>query len=202
MSSTHIGNWEIATVLDSEVPPDVWRVKQVHGGKIGVAGDSGEADGIVTSANKQSIGIATADCMPAVIVTANQAVALHVSRKTIIKGLLDAVLVHINPADIVGVYIGPHICGDHFVFEFEGEDIKTFCQQYPTAARITDAGVSLTLREALQTYLDKWNVPAKSIVEDGRCTQEHEELPSYKRALARGKPLAGQLVTFVRTYVK
>ncbi|MAF80531.1 hypothetical protein CL628_00805, partial [bacterium] len=100
MSETHIGNWEIATVLDKQVPADVWRVKQVHGGKINEVGDSSDADGLVTRAGEQTIGIATADCMPAVFVTPKKALALHISRKSIINGLLDAVPNHIKPADI------------------------------------------------------------------------------------------------------
>ena len=198
MTQVRFGSWEIDTILETEVEADVFRVRQTHGGKVTVVGDDSPADGLLTDLGKQPVGVSTADCMPLVVTSPTKALALHVSRKSIIRGLLESAANHIAPTEITGVYIGPHICGEHFLFEFEGDDIKTFREKFPSAATETDQGLSLTLREAVQTYFSEWGVGDEIIHEDGRCTQENNDLPSYKRSLDTDTKLQSHLVTVVR----
>lgn len=173
----------------------------MHGGHILSADDEGsgiEADGILTQGKSEWIGVVTADCLPLVLVTPETALALHVSRKTLVRGLLDAVPTVLPVAEITNVWIGPHICAEHFTFDWAGEDIVAFQQRWPEAVREEKAKLYLSLRDAVQQYLTDWGVPAAVVQEDGRCTFETLDLPSYRRALARGARERDQWLTAIR----
>jgi len=193
----HLGDWIVDDSLQSQIDPNVWQVTQEHSGRIVKVDDPGPADGLITYPGKGPIGVVTADCMPLVIVTPQAALALHVSRKSIIRGLLEAVSERIDTAYISGVYVGPHICPRHFVFDYVGEDIRRFREQFPASVSKSKTGFSLSLRAAVETFLARWSVPVNLVYEDGRCTSEELNLPSYRRSLDRKERTGEQLVTHV-----
>lgn len=177
-------HWFITTKISSTQPANVVTVRQVHGDRIiaanQVCGSEIEADGILTTVDGPPAAIYTADCLPLVIVSKQRALALHVSRKSLIKGLLDKASDLIGPACIERVYVGPHICADHFTFESDGPEIKTFKLLYPTAAKSKDGVWHLSLRQAVQAYLDLWGVPDHKIIDANDCNFE-SLAPSYRR---------------------
>jgi copper oxidase (laccase) domain-containing protein len=164
--------------------------EQIHGGTIVKAQDLARgrlaADGVLVSTPGTLVAIGTADCAPTVITTAEHALVLHVSRKTLIRGLLDNALTYVAPADISRVYVGPHICEYHFGFEEEGELLKRFRYRYPAAVHFHKGVEYLSLRKALRGILAEWGVDTHRVIEDGRCTFEHPTLPSYRRHRAAG----------------
>jgi copper oxidase (laccase) domain-containing protein len=193
MSTHRFGNWEVEVRNVIEWPEGVLKGKQTHGGHIArvveLLGGEIEADGVFAKAATLAegrgitgIGIATADCLPLVLLAQDAALVLHVSRKTLINGLMDNVDRFLDPQEITHVFIGPHICSEHFTFEWEGPEITRFVERFPEAAEQDDQGIwSLSTREAIRGYLEKWSVAESQVTEDDRCTYEASELPSYRR---------------------
>jgi copper oxidase (laccase) domain-containing protein len=177
--------------------------KQAHSGVImwvDEASPTAVADGVAVHAdNAQPLVIRTADCLPLVLLSPEVACVLHVSRKTLVKGLLDQVPNFIVPGQITKVFIGPHICAEHFVFEKMGPEIQEFQQKYPYACRETVTGLSLDINRVVEEYLKSWNVDEALLSRDGRCTFESPELPSYRRSLRDNQPLSDAIATIVRS---
>jgi copper oxidase (laccase) domain-containing protein len=185
MTTATIGSWNIFNGPLWESPVHVILPRQVHGATIievkEYTIEQRRADGIVTAQNDIAIGVLTADCLPLVLIQPQKAVALHVSRKTLIKGLLDRAEKYMEPSEIIGGYIGPHICENDFLFPGRGPEIKRFQQLFPRAVSQTPVGIHLSLRRALDPYFKKWGVKATNLIEDGRCTYEDPALYSYRR---------------------
>jgi copper oxidase (laccase) domain-containing protein len=199
-TAMNVGDWQVFVYAD-EGYDRVLLPEQTHGADIIRAEELGKkhvyADGVFLEKNSPLTGVQTADCMPLIITSAEAALALHVSRKTLVAGLLDRVPHYISPADIEYVWIGPHICRRHFVFEWDGDEIRQFRAKFPQA--VTDNPIALSLRRAVQTYFDKWRVQSSRVTEDSRCRYEEISLPSFTRWLKGGiqGPLP-RLVTAVR----
>lgn len=185
-----LGNWRVVVTAQLHGHENVVFPHQVHGDVIILAEEciSGEteADGIVVSRSGFKTGVDTADCMPLVILSENKGIVLHVSRKTLIRGLLEKVPDVLLVSDITNVFIGPHICKKHFVFEFEGEELKEFQQKFPAAYEKGEL-IHLSLVEAVTDYFKKWQVKESIITGDNRCTFEDLNLISYRRWLERNK---------------
>lgn len=207
-----LGQWEIKT---TPLPkPARWdsgrgegkgegivRVKQVHGSNIVWAEQANidvEADGIAAKREyARPFMISTADCLALVIASELVICALHVSRKTLVRGLLNHVPEFVPPGEMIGTWIGPHICADHFVFERRGEEIAAFGHQFPAAVEKRADGWHLDILAATREYLTGWGLSDSQIYRDGRCTFETLELPSYRRSLRMGNALAGTIATVV-----
>lgn len=193
--------WRIKVLPWANLDSSITTVNQVHGATIVDATRAQherlDADGILMRPSDQPVAIHTTDCLPLIITSDKSALALHISRKTLIHGLLDHVPSLIKPEDIRGVFFGPHICAKHFIFEHEGEDITRFREKFP-AALTGHNPIYLSLKSAVQTYLKTWHVSSDFVHEDPRCTFEDESLPSYKRKYVTGNatPL-GRIATIV-----
>jgi len=166
-------------------------LKQIHSGNIYSVEEAAvvikEGDGLLLKEEGKAAGIKTADCAPVVIMTDEKAIALHVSRKSIVNGLMDNVLSFVSPTEITHVYIGPHICEYHFDFKDEDYMVRRFRSRFPRAAHLHRGVMYLSLEKAIRYFLDEWQVHAQRIESDGRCTVEMLGLPSYKRWLSEGK---------------
>lgn len=188
--------WKIR-VTTSESREDSTYSKQTHSPNITDTKtcDSGitEADGIVTDG--PAVSINTADCVPLILMTETEALALHISRKNILKNILNNAAQKIPTQKITSIFIGPHICPKHFFFEHEGKEIKEFKKKFPNAWHTSNAGTHLNLKTALQTYFSEWKLDPKIITEDNRCTFESPELVSYRRG---DNPKPGIITTVSR----
>jgi copper oxidase (laccase) domain-containing protein len=197
-----MSQWTIQVRTDPQALTSAVFPKQIHTGEI-VTADSIDpsyppvADGVIVVRNGKAAGIETADCLPLVITSTDAAIALHVSRKTVLHGLLDKVPLLLAPDQITNVFIGPHICARHFVFPFEGPEIAAFIQKFPGAVS-RDQALHLSLRHVVHEYLQQWHVKNSLIREDARCTFEDATLPSYCRWLQGNKKgTRGRMVTIV-----
>jgi len=202
--SYKVGLWKIDGAVSAEPTASISKIKQVHGAKIINAHDieeaHPEADGILLNTIDDTAVIYTADCLPLVLMNSSEALALHISRKTLIRGLLEHAATKIKPENIQHIFIGPHICQKHFSFEHAGAEIIEFQKKFPEAVEEKNGNFYLSLIKAVETYFKQWVITAEKITRDPRCTYESPELPSYKRWLEQGKPgQRGHLVTSIGT---
>lgn len=197
-----VSRWEVETKPASMVSSAVVRVKQMHGNAI-VWAEEAQAGGIVADGIAahheftRSFMINTADCLPLVVATEAIICAIHVSRKTLTGGILDRVPDFIKPESIVAVWIGPHICVNHFVFEWVGQDVAAFQARFPSAYEEREDGIHLSNLAATLGYLESWGVPTTAIQRDTRCTYEDDSLQSYRRGLHGREKLSGGIATIV-----
>jgi copper oxidase (laccase) domain-containing protein len=185
-----LGLWHITLTLT--VGPEVQLMNNTaHSGKIMILKERvapPEADGLIVHSQVDiPVAVATADCLPLVLVTPTTAAILHVSRKTTIRGVLDTLPHYFPIPDITGGYIGPFICPEHLIFEHLGDELAEFKNKFPSALNKSSNGLHLNLGTVVAYYLEKWNVGDQIIQRDGRCTFETPELPSYRRWLTEGK---------------
>lgn len=200
MKKYHLGVWEITVALPHELSATPLCPVQVHGAVIVPAAElvssPKKADGVVIQADDPPTAIQTADCLPLVLMTPDTALALHVSRKSLITGLLDNVPRHINPKEIEYVFFGPHICAKHFTFEYIGEEVQRFIDQFPSAAT-SDKPAGLSLVKAIEHYLQKWGIEDVATTRDGRCTYEDSTLASRRHGYDRGGTVIDRFYTIV-----
>ena len=180
------GRWKISTSFkERSFENEALITKQVHSGNIVKSNhlqlSEVEADGIVLSSEATDrIGIYTADCMPVVIMTDKVAIALHVSRKSIVNGLMDNAMSFILPTEVNYVYVGSHICEYHFSFDEEDYMIRKFRYRFPEAVHFHKGLMYLSLKKALLHFFDEWQINKERVNYDGRCTYEMLDLPSYR----------------------
>ena len=156
------------------------------------------ADGIAARADfRQPFLIRTADCLPLTLITDEVACALHVSRKSLVAGLLDAVDTFIDVKKIRQIHIGPHICAEHFVFEHIGDEVGQFAVRFPSACQTSTTGLHLSLMTVVNEYFRKWKIYDHASIRDDRCTLETLELPSYRRSRREGTSLDDHVATIV-----
>lgn len=185
-SSTKLSNWNISTVV-GDTPTDIVIAKQVHGNVLVPVSDCENgvtvADGLIGTKGDTTFGIRTADCMPLVLGTNEHVYGLHISRKTLIAGILEELTKQLGTEKITGAYIGPHICENCFTFSYKGEEILLFEKMFPYATEMRTSVTHLSLLRVIAAFLEENGVEKENIITDKRCTFESKELPSYKRWL-------------------
>lgn len=199
-----LGNWRVTTQApEFGLPELVLFPDQIHGGNIveveKLAQGKVSADGVVLKRDSVAGGVQTADCAPVTIVSDETAVVLHVSRKTLVRGLLANATTYIAPSSIDHIFIGPHICEYHFGFEEEDESLRQLRYHYPKAFHFHKGKLYLSMHQALKSVFDEWQVHPDKIIGDGRCTYEQLQMPSYRRWLEGGRE--GKLTT-IRTIAR
>ncbi len=198
-----IGRWTLLTTTQPvKFDSHTVQSKLIHSGNIIPAENLGQqslpADGIIINSVSYRAVIHTADCVPLLVTSENQAALLHLSRKSIVNGLLDNLTTFIAPKDIDHIHVGPHICEFHFDFTDEDLFVRHFRSRWPQAAHFYKGKLYLSLKKAMQTFFDEWQVHPGRISYDGRCTYENLSLPSYRRHNANGdKEKLGSLYTIV-----
>lgn len=177
-----LSGWLIEHRL-AELTEDITLPRQAHGSTLAQAQDlvSGcEADGVVIDRHtKNRVGIYTADCLPLVLLTPEVALLIHLSRHSLLAGIMQRAAEEIDVSMIQAVYFGPHICPTHFSFAYEGLEVVKFTKEFPAAVYQDAAGTHLSLALAVQHFLTAWGVNI-TVTSDGRCTYE-TTLPSYRR---------------------
>lgn len=181
--------WDILLAHDTSDSP-VTTVKQVHGKEIITAqncvANITRADGIIGVRGDAPFGIRTADCMPLVLFTDLRVLALHISRKTLVAGILGEVVQQLGNEKVRNAYIGPHICEQCFSFSYESEEIQKFAQLFPYAVQRKNGIVHLSLLKVITRFLERRAVLPHDIIKDTRCTFETAELCSYRRWRLQG----------------
>lgn len=206
VQSKVFGLWEVTIYNEKKYVPDdvkiIGKPGDPHSSNIVTDSDMkrvGGSDGIVLGSDGFPGAINTADCIPLVIVADKQAALIHISRKTLIAGILDNLEEVFDVSEIKKVFIGPCICERHFVFDWQGDEIIEFKKKYPKAVTEKNGKTYLSLLKALQYYFEEWGVGGDLIEKDSRCTYEDEELRSYRRHIVRKKKeRVDQLTTVLR----
>lgn len=196
----HLGHYHITSMISPAAPAGVITAKQVHGGglvDVSVAQQRDvEADALLLRDEPTTIAVYTADCLPLILIGEEVAVALHVSRKTILQRQLE------QAAEVMGkillAYVGPHICADHFTFSYVGDELRQLQQQYPDACYINKTGlVSVSLLTIVRGFLEA-HIASSAMHIDQRCTWEDRGLPSYRRSLECNETYRDHIFTLVR----
>lgn len=191
-TAVRLGSWRVVTLAPGAAwsKPTVFP-RQIHGGNIvdthELARGQMSADGVMVKRGGEAGGVRTADCAPVVIVSDEVAAVLHISRKTIVRGLVANVTTYIAPREINHIFIGPHICEYHFSFEEEDELLRQLRYRCPAAVHFHKGKMYLSLRKALKGVFDEWQIHPDKITEDGRCNYEQLHMPSYRRWCEEGK---------------
>jgi len=203
------GDWRIRFVgrgapgrgalADSQlVPPtlaEAW-ARQVHSSRCVVArpGDCGEADALCLEQEGIAATIATADCLPVVVVGTRAAVAIHAGWRGLAAGVIESAIAALageRDEGPLAAWIGPAIGACCYEV---GDDVarQVAATSSPEVVRSRPGGdrPRLDLQRAAEVQLRRAGVA--SVVRIEACTRCHEEwLWSYRRDGARrGRNLA------------
>jgi YfiH family protein len=150
-------------------------IDQVHGSRVVVAnapGHLGEADGIVTRIPSLPIAIATADCVPLVMIGSASVAVVHAGWRGVAVGVVHEASRMMNEAgdEILGAVIGPHI--GPCCYEVGSEVIDSIGGY----ARTTSWGsLSVDLGAAIRAQL-----PGVRMGENSPCTMHDRRFNSFR----------------------
>lgn len=178
-------------------------LKQVHGNEILVIEQCSfvqkekEADGMITAEAGLLLGIATADCVPVLLVAPQQRLvaALHAGWRGTLQGIsvraVDRLSTdwHVNPADL-WVALGPAIGG--CCYEVGADIGEAMAQRWgsntPPAWRSFGEKGFLDLREVNLSQITAAGVPQAQVQFVGPCTFcDSQRFASYRREGAAAK---------------
>ena len=185
------------------------RVKQIHGAEIVIAdaqtpAEAGEADGLLTRAPGHAVAVATADCVPVLLVAPEEraVAAIHAGWRGTLAAIVPNAVRALErnagaPAKEIHAALGPSI--GSCCFEIEREIAERFAQAFGDL--VWDAWSdgrpgkgTLDLRAVNADLLQRSGVPPEQIRHVGPCTACGDaDLASYR---ARG-PKAGRQLSWV-----
>ncbi len=172
------------------------RVTQVHGRELVVAradtaSPAGEADGLLTAAPGLAVAVATADCVPVLLVApdARAVAAVHAGWRGSLAGIVARAVVGFSehfgaPATAIRAALGPSI--DGCCYEIEREIAQRFVDQHGLEMWSawkdgTPGKGTLDLRSVNELLLERAGVPEESIQRVGPCTACGDaDLASYR----------------------
>jgi polyphenol oxidase len=195
------GDWKVCCGLAKEYEELPVLAKQIHSANILKVDKKffteEKADGLVTRSKGTKVGVYTSDCLPLVLIGEEQAGVLHVSRKSLAVGILKNVSNVLNTHRLKMVWVGPHICEKHFVFENMGTNLEMLWKIHPEAFKKDREVWQVNLLAAVKKQLHEWGYKGK-VEEDGRCTFEDLNLPSYRRGDLGKIVLGTSIVTSIQ----
>ncbi|MEX0869512.1 MAG: polyphenol oxidase family protein [Nitriliruptoraceae bacterium] len=145
-------------------PVSTWHhMRQVHGATVAVVDErwpigaiADASDGIVTSMPNRPLVVHVADCVPVLLATREVIGAVHVGRRGLVAGVLDAALERLARHDApLAACIGPSIRGCCYEV---GHDLQAqVTADHPQARATTTWGTpALDLAAAVEARLDAW----------------------------------------------
>lgn len=161
--------------------PEAWAtVDQVHGSTIAIAtapGHLGEADGLITRTRMLPLAIATADCVPVILVGLDSVAVVHAGWRGIASGVVEQALhlVHNAGDEVQSAVIGPHI--GPCCYEV-GTDVVAAIGGYADTAK--SGSLSVDLGAAVEGRL-----PRIDIEDQSRCTMHDARFHSYRENATR-----------------
>ena len=164
-------------------------MNQVHGDDIHVITEfidhTPTCDALVTTVPGITLAVMTADCIPLLLSSANVVAAVHVGRRGLVNGVARKSVDKMRElgAGTISAQLGPSICGT--CYEVDEKTFDEVVRAYPLASSQTDQGTpALDLAKALVADLKDLSI--ESVV-DSRCTNEDEELFSYRKSQRTGR---------------
>ena len=150
-------------------------IRQVHGTVIAVAdapGFYGEADGLTTDVVGLPLAIATADCVPVVLIAEQARAVVHAGWRGVAGGAVSEALgIMRRSGDVVTrAVIGPHI--GPCCYEV-GQEVVDAIGGYE--ARTRNGGVSVDLAAATRAQLE-----GVEVMDMGVCTFDDGSMASYR----------------------
>ena len=166
------------------VPPSfasAW-LRQEHGSRVLAAhgGDCGAGDALVVRAPRIAAVVATADCVP-ILVIGRDAVAVHAGWRGIVAGIVPRAIEALAPGEPLAAWIGPAIgpcCYE--VGEEVARTVEAACAA-PVRAGVSPAGrPHIDLRRAVAAQLVAAGVGTVHVID--QCTRCRPEwLSSHRR---------------------
>jgi YfiH family protein len=166
--------------------PSAWAfVRQVHGTTVvraSAAGDLGEADGIFTQTRMLPMAVATADCVPVVIIGMTSRVIVHAGWRGVAAGVVrKAVHVMEEEGDrAYGAVVGPHI--GPCCYEV-GPDVVAAIGGHGAVTR--SGSLSVDLGAAIREQLGGIDVGG-----DEMCTMHDPRFHSYRQDATTQRQIA------------
>ena len=151
-------------------------IKQVHGSvvvHVSTPGFFGEADGLVTDVLGLPIAIATADCVPVVLISERSRAVVHAGWRGVAEGAVaEAIAVMEDSGNaVVCAVIGPHI--GPCCYEV-GEEVIAAVGGFE--ARTHSGEVSVDLGQAVRAQIGD-----REILDAAVCTFDDETMASYRQ---------------------
>lgn len=183
-------------LADDFAPGDVvCDLYQVHSADVVQAGrewpERPHADGIVTTEPGQTLLVRAADCVPVLLVAADERIvgAAHSGRPGMVKGVVPATVARMRDlgAGAIEAWIGPHVCGR--CYEVPEQMRADVADVVPESYAETSWGTaSVDLGAGVRAQLEQLDVV---VHDESRCTRESPELYSYRRDGEGAGRLAG-----------
>jgi YfiH family protein len=157
------------------IPPDWATIRQVHGSVVAVAdapGFYGDADGLITEVPRLPLAIATADCVPVVLISKRSRALVHAGWRGVAAGVVSEAVAAMersgNTVDraVIGPHIGP-CCYE------VGQEVIDAVGGFAGTTR--QGTTSLDLAGAVRAQMDR-----TEIVDMGVCTFDDESMASYR----------------------
>lgn len=204
--SSHLQNREEALANLGAARLSLHTLKQVHGDRIVTISrqssphDRTEADGLISDELGALLGIATADCVPILMVEPQKGVAaaLHAGWRGTLKGIASQAVAllasewQVDPKNL-HVALGPSIgsCCYEVGPEVGESIVSRWNIRSASAWRSIGEKGFLDLREVNALQLAKGGVPQTQIARTGPCTFCHSAFASYRRdGVAAGRQLS------------
>ena len=151
-------------------------IKQVHGSDVAYAdapGFYGEADGLFTDIPMLPLAIATADCVPVVLISDRARAVVHAGWRGVAAGVVQEAVAAMERSGSapVSVVIGPHI--GPCCYEV-GQEVVDAVGGF--VSRTREGGVSVDLARAIRSQLS--GVP---VLDMDICTLDHADMASYRQ---------------------
>jgi len=164
-------------------------MSQVHGNRVAIieeiTDEDPTADALVTGIPGISLAVQVADCIPLLLHSSESIAAVHVGRKGLVNEVTRAALQVMRDmgSTKITAIIGPSICGN--CYEVSQEIHDEVVAQHPSASSTTNNGTpALNLPAALLQVLADEGV---TVIDESRCTVEHQDLYSYRRDGVTGR---------------
>ncbi|MGA7203861.1 MAG: polyphenol oxidase family protein [Specibacter sp.] len=186
---------ELGELAGAEFPLHLQYMDQVHGSDVAVidapaagAPEGPTADGMVS--RSASLAVMVADCVPVILVgtaaDGNPVLGVaHAGRPGVEKAVIAATVDGLRRAGAVDVtaWIGPSVCGNCYEVPAAMRDAVAAVE--PAAYATTSWGTpALDLPAAVAAQLTRLGV---AVTNKGRCTLEHPEFFSHRRAVRDGE---------------
>ena len=143
-------------------------------------GEIGTADGVLTRTPGLALRIATADCVPVLLVSTHAVAAVHAGWRGLVAGVIGATLDRWPDDQPPRAIIGPAIGGCCYEV---GEDVAEQVARASSGSVVVDGRTDrphLELQQAARLQLERWGVAQTTCIEACTMCQE-EQLWSYRR---------------------
>ena len=189
----HVGDDPIAVAANRELlrkefsSPALIFMNQSHSAKITEVSSTEngvlDCDAIFTREPNIALAVMVADCIPLLLKTNNMVAAVHVGRRGLLAGIVEAVIdqFQIFSSGPITADIGPAICGQ--CYEVDPATYQGVVARYPSSAT-SEAKHRLDLKSGTLNLLTSRGV---EVTDWNRCTMHDVGYFSYRRDGVTGR---------------